>query len=115
MKQKVRLLSVGFGALILSVMLAMTAFAGEEVKIKGTIIAADADPNRNLAPIAIQCEDALYAVEAGGVAKKMLKWVGHKAKVQGVVKEIEVEKEIEGEKVIEVKKVITPWVFWRQE
>ena len=103
MKRNGRLLMVGFCALVICLVFAMPAFAGDEVKIKGTIVAAPADPSGTLAPIAIQCEDGLYAVVNNTVAKKMAKFVGSKAKLTGLVKETE------------GKKVFTPWIFSRQK
>lgn len=102
MKQNLRLLSVGFFVLIVSVMFAMTALAGDEVKIKGKIIAAPADPSGALAPIAIECKEGQYAVVNNVPGKKMVPFVGSDVKLTGVVKEVD------------GKKVMTVWLFERQ-
>ncbi|MDI6687518.1 MAG: hypothetical protein QME06_04775 [Desulfobacterales bacterium] len=102
MKQNLRLLSVGFFVLIVSVMFAMTALAGDEVKITGKIVAAPADPSGTLAPIAIECKDGQYALVNNVPGKKMVQFVGSDVKVTGVVKEVD------------GKKVMTAWVFERQ-
>ncbi|MDO9567061.1 MAG: hypothetical protein Q7J15_10010 [Candidatus Desulfaltia sp.] len=102
MKQNLRLLGVGFCVLIVSVMFAMTALAGDEVKITGKIIAAPADPSGTLAPIAIECKDGQYAVANNVPGKKMVPFVGSDVKLTGVVKEVD------------GKKVMTVWLFERQ-
>lgn len=102
MKQNLKLLGVGFCVLIVSVMFAMTALAGDEVKITGKIVAAPADPSGTLAPIAIDCKDGQYAVVNNVPGKKMVQFVGSDVKVTGLVKESE------------GKKVMTVWIFERQ-
>lgn len=87
---------------LMFMMATYTGYSSDEVKIRGTIVAAQADPSGKFAPVAIQCEDGKYAVLNNAVAKKMSTIVGNQADVTGVIHEIE------GTKAIFV------WVFQRR-
>jgi hypothetical protein len=85
----------------------LPASAAEEKKAKedvvsGMIVSVPADPSGKLAPVAIKTDKETLAVLNNAIAKKKMEpHVGKKAKLTGVIKEME------GKKVMEV------WVFER--
>jgi hypothetical protein len=84
----------------------LPAFAAEEKakedKVTGTIVSVPADPSGKLAPIAIKTEKETLAVINNAISKKKMEpHVGQKAKLTGIIKEMN------GKKVMEV------WIFER--
>jgi hypothetical protein len=85
----------------------LPAFGAEEKKAKedkvtGTIVSMPADPSGKLAPIGIKTDKETLAVLNNSISKKKMEpHVGKKAKLTGVIKEMD------GKKVMEV------WVFER--
>lgn len=86
--------------ILASGMLVFAADKPKEQKLTGTVVSAPADPAGKLAPIALECKDAVYCVKKNAIAEKMQKnWVGKKLDVTGIIEEID------------GKKVITPWLI----
>lgn len=76
------------------------AFAGEEKKITGTVVAVPEDPSGKLAPIVLETQDGVYQIVPNAISEKMKKrWVGKKVDLTGMVEEKD------------GKKIITPWVI----
>lgn len=74
----------------------------KEDKVSGTIVSVPADPSGKLAPIAIKTDKETINVLSNSISKKKMEpHVGKKAKLTGVIKEMD------GKKVMEV------WVFER--
>ncbi len=85
----------------------LPALGAEEKKAKedvvsGMIVSAPADPSGKLAPLLVKTDKETFAVINNAIAKKKMEpHVGKKAKLTGIIKEID------GKKAMEV------WVFER--
>ena len=95
--------------LLVSLAFALPAFGADEKKAKedvvsGMIMSAPTDPSGKLAPLLIKTDKETLAVLNNAIAKKkMVPHVGKKAKLTGVIKEMD------GKKVMEV------WVYERMD
>jgi drug/metabolite transporter superfamily protein YnfA len=91
-RRKVRSALVLATVCLVALTLATGAWAGEEKKVSGKVIAAPPELQAKYAPVALECEDGVYALVANAVAKKLEKKIGEKYDVTGEIQEIDGQK-----------------------